>query len=302
MTYDGVDRLLSHFVAVAKEGGVTKAAKTLNISQPALSRNIRLLEQHLNVSLFDRHSVGVKLTACGQMLARRARLMQLEFEHALSEIENFKGGRIGQINIGAIPVWETIFIPEAISAAKKDLEGINFAIVGGANASLIPMLREGKVDLACLVLETQTYPDIVVEPLLDMERVVICSVDHPLAQQKTAQAKDLLEYPWTQIKDDEITFSRLGGYFSAYNLAPPNIDVECESNMSLLTILRSTNFLSTAPKPIVEHPMCEGLVVLPIQGSLWRYKTGIAYRKESTPPAHLNSFISYIRSYFLNEN
>ncbi len=292
---------MSHFLAVAEQGGVSKAARVLNITQPALTRNIRVLEQHLEASLFERHAGGVELTVYGQMLARRARLMMLEFEHARSEIENFKGGRQGHIKIGAIPAWQTIYIPEAISAARKELAGVNFSVVGDASRPLLAMLREGKLDIACLALEVQVYPDVVMEPLLDMERVVMCSARHPLAKRKSVSASDLLEFSWTQMKNDELTVSRLGGYFSAFDLAPPRIDVECDSNMSMLSILRSTELLGTAPKVIADHPICDGLVVLPIQGSLWRYKTGIAYRRESSPPKFLQSFISYIRAYVLNE-
>lgn len=300
MSYRGVDRLLSHFLVVAEQGGITKAANVLNITQPALSRNVRLLESHLNVSLFERRSSGVKLTVPGQMLARRVRLMQLEFDHAQSEIESFQGGRTGQLRIGAIPAWETIYIPEAISAGREDLAGVNFTIVGGLVDELLTMLREGKLDLVCTILEAETYPDLVTEPLLNMERVVVCSANHPLAGRVKVSAQDLLDYSWSQMKGDSITFSRLGGYFSAYDLAPPKVDVECDSNSALLSILRSTDLLGTVPKPIAGHPIFDGLVILPIQGSLWHYKTGVAYRRETTPPAFLLSFISYIRSFIAN--
>ena len=296
MAYQGIDRLVAHFLAVADEGGVTKAAVELNISQPALSRSIRMLEDRIGVPLFHRRSSGVELTAYGRLLARRARAMQLEYEHALTEIDALLHGREGIIRIGAIPAWETIYIPQALTAARDKLEGINFTVVGGATRPLLAQLREGAIDLACIALEELPPPDIATEVLMDMERVVVSSAAHPLAQRKTVTAEDLLKYPWSQLKGDEITPSRLGGYFSAYGLEPPNIELECESNSSLISIMRTSEIISTAPKPFAEHRRSEGLTILPIQGSLWHYKTGIAYRRETSPPAFLMSFISHLRS------
>ena len=205
MAYQGIDRLVAHFLAVADEGGVTRAAAELNISQPALSRSIRMLEDRIGVPLFHRRSSGVELTAYGRLLARRARAMQLEYEHALTEIDALLHGREGIIRIGAIPAWETIYIPRALTAARDKLEGINFTVVGGATRPLLAQLREGAIDLACIALEELTPPDIATEVLMDMERVVVSSAAHPLARKKTVTAEDLLKYPWSQLKGDEIT-------------------------------------------------------------------------------------------------
>ena len=299
MIFQGIDRLLSHFIMVAEKGGITKAAEFLPITQPALTRNIKLLESHLDVALFDRNSNGVKMTPYGQILARRTKLMQREFEQVISEMEILKAGRVGTIRIGAIPAWESIYIPEVISTARKELPGINFTVIGGGSSALMSMLRDGKLDLICTTLEFDNYPDILSETLLDMERVVVCRKNHPLTKQVVVAAGDLLKFPWGHIKGDLITFSRLGGYFSAYGLVPPKIDVECGSNMSLLSILRSTDLLSTAPKPFTEHTIFNDLISLPIHGSLWHYKTGIAYGREKNPPQFLTTFISYLREFIL---
>lgn len=98
-------RLLRHFLAVVEHKGITSAAEELHISQPALTKSIRQLEDNLGVTLFERMPTGVVPTPFGEILARRARLMDLEYRHALAEIHAIKGGAGGTINIGAAPVW-----------------------------------------------------------------------------------------------------------------------------------------------------------------------------------------------------
>ena len=149
MAYRGLDRLLNHFLAVAEKGSITAAARSLNISQPALTRNIRLLEQSLEVRLLDRLPNGVSLTNFGDFLARRARFMQLEFDHALTEIEALKGGHRGELNIGVISAWGLIYIPEIIARFREEVRGVKINIFSDLSGNLISRLLNGELDLVC---------------------------------------------------------------------------------------------------------------------------------------------------------
>ena len=83
-------RLLRHFLAVVDFKGMSAAAAELHISQPALTKSIHQLEEILGVDLFERLPTGVMPTRFGEILARRARLMDLEYRHAVAEIQAIK--------------------------------------------------------------------------------------------------------------------------------------------------------------------------------------------------------------------
>jgi DNA-binding transcriptional LysR family regulator len=85
-------RLLRHFLAVLDHRGISAAAEAVHISQPALTKSIRQLEATLGVALFERHPNGVVPTPFGEILARRVRLMALECQHAVAEIQAITGG------------------------------------------------------------------------------------------------------------------------------------------------------------------------------------------------------------------
>ena len=302
MAYRGLDRLLNHFLAVAEKGSITAAARSLNISQPALTRNIRLLEQSLEVRLLDRLPNGVSLTNFGDFLARRARFMQLEFDHALTEIEALKGGHRGELNIGVISAWGLIYIPEIIALFREEVRGVKINIFSDLSGNLISRLLNGELDLVCSGLSFPNHPQLVKEPLIQMERVVVANAGHPLTNRDTLTAADLLQYGWGFLRGDEIATSRLGAYFLSFGLAPPKVELECDSINELLSILRSTELLGTAPKPVAEDTAAHGLSALPIEGSLWHYESGMAYRREPNPPRALVSFLAYARSYFANKD
>src|SRR5882757_5360905 len=109
-------RLLQQFLAVAEKRNVTAAAEALHITQPALTRSVRQLEHILGVTLFDRLPTGVALTRQGEILARRAKLMDLEYRHALAEISALDQGLTGVLRIGAGPLWITSLLPPVIAA------------------------------------------------------------------------------------------------------------------------------------------------------------------------------------------
>lgn len=85
-------RLLSSFLVVAEKGSITEAAKVLNISQPALTKSMRRLEDELGVKLFDRVPVGVRLTRYGAILLDHARIIENEYRHAIARISEVRDG------------------------------------------------------------------------------------------------------------------------------------------------------------------------------------------------------------------
>lgn len=297
MAYQGLDRLLNQFLAVAKAGSITGAAKSLNISQPALTRNIQLLEQRLDVQLLDRLPNGVSLTNFGTFLARRAQFMQLEFMHALTEIESLKGGHKGELNIGVTSAWGLIYVPKIIGLFREEVSGVKINIFSDQSRTLIPGLLDGELDLVCAGLSFPNHPQIVKDPLIQLERVMVAKSDHPLANRETVTAAELQNYGWVVLRGDEIGSSRLSAYFLAYGLPPPRTEIICETINELLSILRNTDLLGTAPRPVAEDSSTQGLNILPIEGSLWHYESGVIYRREPNPPRALVLFLAYARAF-----
>lgn len=288
-------RLLRHFLAVAEKRNITSAAESLNISQPAITRSIRQLEYIIGVSLFERLPTGVALTRQGEILARRAKLMDLEYRHALAEISALEQGLTGVLRIGAGPVWITTLLPPVIASFFRQYPKVKTRMTGGVIDTLVPDLLSGDIDIICSTLDFPSQPEIVKEPLLSIRHVVVARARHPLASESAASAEQLSGYPWVVLANDHVGTSRIGSYFVANSVEPPVIAVETVST-GVLKILQQGDFLAHIPERMLEDAEKFGLVRIPHDGTFWESQAGIAYRRTNRPIRPVESFKAILRA------
>ncbi|HEX3709377.1 MAG TPA: LysR family transcriptional regulator [Pseudolabrys sp.] len=110
---------LRYFMYVARAGSVSRAAEELRLAQPALSRQIRKLEQSLGVTLFARHGRGVRLSAAGSLLLERAETITRLVQETSEEIKDRRAPPGGRITVGAPPAAGRLLIPPSPSASRK---------------------------------------------------------------------------------------------------------------------------------------------------------------------------------------
>ena len=173
MAYPIDHRLIRQFLAAVEHGNITAASNALHISQPALTKNIRKLEEFLGVRLLERHSRGVVPTSYGQVLARRGKLVELEFEYAMAEIEAMKGGNKGTIRIGTSPVFATLYMPKVAISLVEQSPGLKIDLENGVLDTLVPGLLQGDLDIVCSALDFPDHPELVKEHLIDFEHAVL---------------------------------------------------------------------------------------------------------------------------------
>ena len=188
-------RVLRYFLAVAREGSVTRAAQRLHVSQPTLSKQIKDLEGELGKKLLVRSSFSVHLTEEGLLLRRRA-------EEILSMVdkteEEFKAlGEIsgGDIHIGAAESDSIKHLARRIKAVQTRYPRIRVHVYSGDRSDLAQRLEQGLLDFAVLV-ESGDLSKYNYLPLPDGDTWgVILRRDHPLAEREGITPEDLLEVP-----------------------------------------------------------------------------------------------------------
>jgi DNA-binding transcriptional LysR family regulator len=292
-------RLLRHFLGVVEKRNITAAAEALNISQPALTRSIRQLEKTVGVPLFERLPTGVALTKQGEVLARRAKQMELEYRHALSEIRALEQGMSGVLRIGAGPMWVAMILPGVIAAFHKQHPKIKVRLTEGAIDSIVPALTAGEIDLACVTLSFPSQPELVKEPLLAVRHALVARADHPLAGRGVIAAEELARFPWVVLANDSIGTGRIGSYLVANGLEPPQIAVEATS-IAMLRVLEESDALGLIATGMVDFAKRFGLVDIPHEGTFWEAEAGLAYLRSNRPPRAVESFKSMIRAALSN--
>lgn len=288
-------RLLHHFLVVSERRNITAAAEELHITQPALTRSIHHLEKLIGVKLFERLPTGVILTREGEILARRAKLMELEYRYALAEMLALKQGLTGRLRIGAGPVWLSSILPPMIAAFHKQFPKVRVRLTGGVINTLVNSLLAGDIDVMCGTLDFPTQAEIVKEPLIRIRHAVVARGNHPLANQGVATARDLAKYSWLTLADDQIGVSRIGAYFAANGLAPPMIAVETTS-YAMFKLLQQGNFLAHFAEQMIPDAERFQLTRIPHEGTFWESEAGIAYRSSASPMKALTSFNSILKA------
>ena len=296
MSYPLDHRLIRQFIAAVEHGNITSASLALNISQPALTKSIRKLESSLGIKLLERHSRGVVPTFYGEILLRRGKLVELEFEYAAAEIEAMKGGNKGNIRVGASPVFATLFIPQVSAAIIKSNIGLKVDLINGVLDTLVPNLLKGDLDIICSALDFPEHPEIVKEHLIDFKHTVFARANHPLAKQKNIAAIDLMAYEWIMLAQDHSAISRLGSYFSSNGISPPRIAMETNSFETAFSIVNQGDFLTSATSSMADSAKIAGLTPLLIQGTLWDFPAGVCFRRSTSTPKIVSEFINKLRN------
>jgi DNA-binding transcriptional LysR family regulator len=124
-------RQLNAFLTIVSAGSLGRAADMLHITQPALSRTVRHLEQQVGALLSERHSKGMQLTAVGSALLPHATLLLREAEHATKEINAMRGLAKGTIRVGAVGNIVSLILPLAISAVLKKWSNLTVFVIEG---------------------------------------------------------------------------------------------------------------------------------------------------------------------------
>ncbi|RCS89131.1 LysR family transcriptional regulator [Brevibacterium aurantiacum] len=171
---------LASFVEVANTGHFTKAAATLHLAQPSLSRQISTLEKELGSALFHRAHGHISLTAAGETLLPTARRMLADAEAVRRDMDELAGLRKGRIRLGATPTLCVSLVAEAISSFHQEHPGVELELVEKGSRELIEALGAGELDLA-LITRTLTpsaqMPRLRMREVLSEDLVVIAGAD-----------------------------------------------------------------------------------------------------------------------------
>lgn len=288
-------RLLRHFLAVVEKRNITAAADALHISQPALTRSIRQLERTIGVELFDRLPTGVVLTRHGEVLARRAKLMDLEYRHALAEINAIKEGLAGVLRIAAGPTWLMTLLPPVIAAFHAQFPKVKIRLTEGVIDTVVPALLDGEVDIACITLNFPTHAEVVKEPLIGIRHLIYAREKHPLAGLSDVGPQEMLKYPWVVLAHDTVGTSRLSSFFVANSLDPPTIAVET-SAIGMLNLLAEGDFLGLMPARSEAYARRFALTTIEHEGTFWEAEAGVAHLRSSRPARMIESFKAILRA------
>lgn len=192
---------LAHAMALKRHGNFHRAADAENISQPALSRSIRALEETLGVSLFDRQGASVTPTLFGEALLQRAQKMFGETDELLREIQLLKGLEAGRLAIALGVYAAEMSASRAAGELLQRYPKLSCRLQLTSWKQVADLVRSRAVDLGIAEISTlQDANDLQVEPVGNHRVVFYCRRDHPLARRGRLSKADLDACPVVTVR------------------------------------------------------------------------------------------------------
>jgi DNA-binding transcriptional LysR family regulator len=187
-------RHLEGFVAIAAAGNFTRAAQALRISQPALTVQIRQLEDAIGARLLDRNTRTVKLTRIGQQLSPVAQRLLREFEIMMQHAHELAAGTLGSVSVAALPSICSTMLPRVIASFRQDHPGIAVSLKDVVAQKVLAMVKSEEVDFGVGSF-TGADPALVVVPLFQDRMKVVFPPDSVLARKRKLKLKDVAGLP-----------------------------------------------------------------------------------------------------------
>jgi DNA-binding transcriptional LysR family regulator len=192
-------RQLRAFTTIADVGGFARAAARLNVSQPALSRQIHALEAELGVPLFDRIRRRVQLTSEGEDLLRRSRRLLAEADSLGERARSLKAGQTGILRVGATPQVIENLLADFLTGYRRRHPGVEVHLVEDGGARLLGRLERGDVHLTMTPVADSRFQHRLLYP---MHVLAVLSSAHRLGRRAVLEIAELAEEPLLLLRRD----------------------------------------------------------------------------------------------------
>ncbi len=187
---------LQALIASAETGSIRGAARSLNLSQAAVTKALRELETAQQLPLFVRTPSGLNFTEYGKVLLTHARLVLKQLEHAQAELDQLRGKNSGRLCVGVTPWIALTLLPEVVLEFRQRMPEVRLELFESLMAVAQPLLRDGSMDFAIGQLHPSQAPqDFSCETLLDYQTSVLVRQGH--ARQDARSIHELLDQQWT---------------------------------------------------------------------------------------------------------
>jgi molybdate transport repressor ModE-like protein len=190
-------RRLRVLYEVSRQGSFSAAAESLGYTQPAISRQIALLERETGTTLLERRPGGTRLTDAGELLVRHAETILARLQDAEDELGELLGLHSGRLRMCTLTSAAATIVPLVIVEFRKRLPGVELSVSMADPTVVLGLLRSGEVDLALTNDDTHfDLPDIEAVHLFDEPMLIALPADHELARQSQVKLSDLADERW----------------------------------------------------------------------------------------------------------
>jgi DNA-binding transcriptional LysR family regulator len=283
-------------IAIAQRGSAAEAAQHLGISQPAVHRAARQLEQTVGVALYRRRVHSVSANPAGIELARRLSLALYEIGQAREDLANARGQLTGKVAVGVLPMVPPRMIARAIQQLLRIYPAAKVTIDEGSHARLYRELRFGTIDVMIGALREPRLSESVVEQELFIDPYVVAvRKGHRLVGQQKISARDLAAFDWVVPQRNVPRRAAVDAILAQLTAKPPLV-VETSSMPMMLAMLVESDCVTLLARSQIRngYPGSE-IVALDVDTPEATRTVGYTIRSDWLGTAMQQAFIEQLR-------
>lgn len=217
---------LRSFLAVMDQGGFTRAAKALHLSQPAVSTHVRELEENLGSRLFEKVGGKVRLTPPGEAVAHEARRVLEDVRELVRAASDSEGDVQGLVKVGASTTPGNYLLPGPLGAFERRYPKARTTLAIGNSGKIIDLLRANEVDLGVVGLEPDPA-QFVAKPFYQDEIVLFAAAGHPLARKRRVSIEELSRERLLLRERESATRRLIDAWLTRHRVEPAVMELGC---------------------------------------------------------------------------
>ena len=288
---------LEYFSEVAKHLSFTKAASTLHVSQPSISKAIKSIEEELGVPLFYRSSKELKLTDAGKAVLVNAQRVLEAFGNLTSELSDIMEIKKGEIKVGIPPIVGASFFSKLISRFKERHAAVEFILTEVGSKKIKEGIEDGSLDIG-LICSTPIQSDsfewvkLLHDPLW-----LIVHTDHPLALKPVLHISDTKNEPFILYRKDFSLHDRIIEECTKHGFYPY---VVCESSQKdfMVELVEAKVGVALLPSNICAEIRNPKIRAIPLNNSKLTLELGIIWKRARYLPFAVREFISIATQFY----
>ena len=275
------------------------AARSMNITQPAVHRCIKELEVVLNLEIFERRYRQLVLTRAGEILVHHLKLAATELRYCVNELSAQSGPITGHVRIGILPLLQTVLIPQVVNNLSCRYPGLRFSIFDAPYENLLADLRSGELDVLVGALRSPPPANDVTETmLLNDQLTVVARAGHKLVHRQKVSIAELAQAKWVAPLRATLIRGYFDRLFERNDLNIPDDVIESSSTSLMRALLLESDRLAIVSRSRIHYEIKTGLLT-PLKVELPDNirEIGITVRSEADFPPAVLEFVNTLVSF-----
>lgn len=290
-------RRLLDLLAVARSGSFSAAAEATNVSQPALSQSIALLERELGQKALERGRQGARLNAFGEALVFHAEALEALLARAREDMALRAQGLSGELSVGITPVTAVDFVPRALKHLLAEAPNLSVSIIEGLDREIIEMLRTRQLDLVISRIGVgPDYPDVEEERLFLADWKLIMRAGHALDTGAPVRLSELADVQWVLPAGGSAFREQMEWVFASVGVGWPVRGISTNSILAIKSLVMNTDGVSIMAGRLVQVEVEAGhLRAVPIADVGAQRPVGLMWRRDDKLPPIAERFAAIVR-------